>query len=87
MITWSVFFYKQPVCKQLASDGKFLSNLVLNPLLLSNNKNYRLGENVNVKQLLNRQYIKVELSQKQFGEKFFINIDFESWKLMVSSKT
>ena len=75
------------VCKQLASDGKFLSNLVLNPFLLSNNKNYILGENVNVKQLLSREHIKVEPSQKHFGETFFINIDFESWKLMVSSKT
>ena len=41
-----VFFYKQPVYEQLALTWKIAKQLSgLNPLSLSNNKNYRLKKN------------------------------------------
>ena len=40
-----LFFYKQPVYKQLALGWQIAKQLSrLNPLSLSNNKNYRLKE-------------------------------------------
>ena len=40
------FFYKQPVYKQLALAWKITKQISgLNPLSLSNNKNYRLKKN------------------------------------------
>ena len=41
-----VFFYKQLVCKQLALAWQIVKQFSgLNPLSLSNNKNYRLNKN------------------------------------------
>ena len=70
-----LFSFEQPVYKQLALGcqiGKHLSGL--NPLLLSNNKNFRLNKSfsyvINVKQLLNRQSTKIQLPQKYYREIF-----------------
>ena len=66
------YFHKQPVYKKLALGWQIAMQLSgLNPLSPSKNKNYRLKKHkINVKQLLNRKYTKIQLSQKQYWENF-----------------
>ena len=66
-----LFFYKQPVYKQLALRRQIAKQLSgPGPFSLSNNKNYKekwsFSSVVNVKQLSNGQYTTIQLSQKHY---------------------
>ena len=66
---YTYFFNKQPVYKQVALKWQIAKHLSgLNPLSLNNNRNYRLKKRflfvINIKQLLDQQYTKIQLSRK-----------------------
>ena len=81
-------FYKQPVYKQLALTWQIAKQLSgLNPLSLSNNKNYSLKKNEiffrnrRKKAVKHRRCNKIQLSQNTFEKilkSLTINIDFDS---------
>ena len=80
-----VFFYEQPVYKQLVLAWKIAKQLLgLNPLSLGNNKNYRLKKMEFF--LCNKCKIAVKpkfsFLKNIFGKilkSLIINVDFESW--------
>ena len=81
-----LFFYKQPVYNQLSLGWEIAKQLSeLNPLLISNNKNYRLKKSSEFFPC-NKRKIAVKLTEHQNSavskEKLLksltVNIDFES---------
>ena len=84
-----VFFYEQPVYKQLVLAWKIAKQLLgLNPLSLGNNKNYRLKKMEFF--LCNKCKIAVKpkfsFLKNIFGKilkSLIINVDFESWNYCI----
>ena len=64
----TLIFYKQPVSKQLALRWQIVNQLArLNPLSLSNNKNYRLKKTGNK----HKKAVKLTIHQNATSQKYY----------------